>query len=69
MATSEVKQLNLRISAKAHRILETIVYAHSAGSIQKLVAPVVEKYAEERAREPKIKKILGASETQGGPSS
>lgn len=61
MASSKTKrQLNIQISADAHRVLRAIAFVDDARSVSGLAAPVIEEYAAKRSKETKVAKILRA---------
>lgn len=65
MAAKETKQFNIQISTDARRALKAAELVDKVSAVR-LAAPVVERYAAKRSKEPAVAaliKALAASET------
>jgi hypothetical protein len=52
------RQVNVRLASETVEILEALMFLEGQGSLQEVVAPLVERYAAERSGEPPVREML-----------
>jgi hypothetical protein len=52
------KQVNVRLEKETVEVLEAVMFLEGQGSLQEVIAPLVENYAGERAGEPAVRDML-----------
>jgi hypothetical protein len=52
------KQVNVRLEKETVEVLEAVMFLEGQGSLQEVIAPLVERYAGERAGEHAVQEML-----------
>ena len=52
------RQVNMRLDTETVEVLEAVMFLEGKGSLQEVITPLVERYAEDRSRDPAVQDML-----------